>query len=372
VGKTLALLSQVYLTMTVQAEELNTLTGVGFKDSGSFSGLSHLSLGGGAPITIKGSDMAAMPNLNFVMAEPQWLDGYELYAPAITADEEFNSNAASGRISYETPSVMSLFSADFTNFDGEFLPNGADIDLNFDLKVANGETENSVVCADSSDCTLQYKRNATPLLLDSIPSDVVKGDTVQFVINPKDAHKWWATPSAEWPYRSFKLGNTLMNTDDQYMIYSRMSSWTNNLVGAVVNDQFPAQNTEPKVLFWGGYAINMPSSMHCSFEGEDCWRVKTHAKIENIDHNSGLTTGSQTLTINGFGLNGTDVSVLVDGVPCEVQEAVSEKIMCVTGVKDEISATGFQPGNFGLNLIKKADASTYEDLDSNVTYSVTE
>ena len=43
-----------------------------------------MSLGGGAPITIKGSDMASMPNLNFVMAEPQWLDGVELYAPEIS------------------------------------------------------------------------------------------------------------------------------------------------------------------------------------------------------------------------------------------------------------------------------------------------
>lgn len=77
----------------------------------------------------------------------------------------------------------------------------------------------------------------------------------------------------------------------------------------------------------------MPSSMHCNFVGDDCWRVKTHAKINNLSHNSGLNTGGQTLRVNGFGLNGTDVSVLVDGVPCEVKEAVSDHISCVTGEK---------------------------------------
>ena len=233
---------------------------------------------------------------------------------------------------------MSYFAAEYTDFDGESLPNGANDELYFDLKVANGETSNSVQCATLANCRLKYMRNSTPLLKDSVPSDVVQGDTVQFFIDPKEAHRWYATPKAEWPYRSFKLGNTLMNTDDQYMIYDRMTAWSTNSVGAVVTDQYPAQNTEAKVLFWGGYAINMPSSMHCSFDGEDCWRVKTHAKINNINHNSGLTTGGQTLTVTGFGLNGTDVSVLVDGVPCQVEEALSDKITCVTGVKDSVSA----------------------------------
>lgn len=78
------------------------------------------------------------------------------------------------------------------------------------------------------------------------------------------------------------------------------------------------------------------------------------------------------MTVNGFGLNGTDVSVLVDGVPCQVEQAVNHKITCVTGVKDSASAEGFQPGNFGLNLIKKADATSYEHLNSDDTYVTTE
>lgn len=63
----------------------------------------------------------------------------------------------------------------------------------------------------------------------------------------------------------------------------------------------------------------MPSTKHCNFAGDDCWTVRTHPKIESISSNTGLTTGGQILTINGKGLNGTDVEVVIDGIPCEIQ-----------------------------------------------------
>jgi len=109
----------------------------------------------------------------------------------------------------------------------------------------------------------------------------------------------------------------------------------------IVGDQSPANNTEPAILFWGGYAINMPSSVHCNFVGDDCWRVKTHPKINALSQSSGFTTGGQTLTISGYGLNGTDVNVLVDGVACDVKEAVSGQITCVTGESETESVSGF-------------------------------
>jgi hypothetical protein len=73
---------------------------------------------------------------------------------------------------------MSYFGAEYTDFNGESLPNGATENLYFDLKVANGETSNSVECATVANCALKYSRDATPLLKDTVPSDVVQGDTV--------------------------------------------------------------------------------------------------------------------------------------------------------------------------------------------------
>ena len=68
---------------------------------------------------------------------------------------------------------MSLFVVEYTDFDGESLPNGASEELYFDLKVANGETLNTVECSNLDNCKLKYMRNSTPLLLDTVPSDVV-------------------------------------------------------------------------------------------------------------------------------------------------------------------------------------------------------
>jgi len=115
-----------------------------------------------------------------------------------------------GRLSYNTPSVMELFNAEFTDFNGDLLPNGiTDDELDFELKVGNGETMNSVTCTTAANCHLKYMRSATPLLIDTTPSQVCLGDEIQFNINAKDAHKHWVTPTDQWPFRSFRLGGTL-------------------------------------------------------------------------------------------------------------------------------------------------------------------
>ena len=101
-----------------------------------------------------------------------------------------------------------------------------------------------------------------------------------------------------------------------------------------------------------GYAANTGSTSHCNFNGDDCWTVRTHPKIERVSSSSGYTTGGQEFTISGHGLNGTNVSVLVDGVACKVTEALNGAIQCLTGAKDEVSALGYQPGQPGLKREK--------------------
>ena len=41
-------------------------------------------MAGGAPITIAGSKMGTMPELNTIMLNPTWLEGVELVAPSIS------------------------------------------------------------------------------------------------------------------------------------------------------------------------------------------------------------------------------------------------------------------------------------------------
>jgi hypothetical protein len=81
----------------------------------------------------------------------------------------------------------------------------------------------------------------------------------------------------------------------------------------------------------------MKSARHCSFDGTDCWYVKTHPKIDSISQSEGYKSGGQTLTIEGHGLNGTDISVTVDGVACEVTHSESKFINCVTNAKQTVS-----------------------------------
>jgi hypothetical protein len=103
---------------------------------------------------------------------------------------------------------------------------------------------------------------------------------------------------------------------------------------------------------YNGYAINAPTSSHCNFAGDDCWSVRTHPKIEGVSASSGFTSGGQDFIISGHGLNGTDVVVYIDDVECEVTEAVSGMITCVTGEKDDTSLFGYQPGQAGLTREK--------------------
>lgn len=96
----------------------------------------------------------------------------------------------------------------------------------------------------------------------------------------------------------------------------------------------------------------MPSArQHCSYDGQDCWTVRVHPKISEITQSSGFTSGGQELTISGFGFNGTDVSVTVDGVECVVSSNERETIVCVTGVTESESVVGYQPGQPGLTQI---------------------
>ena len=91
------------------------------------------------------------------------------------------------------------------------------------------------------------------------------------------------------------------------------------------------------------------SAKHCTWEGDECWHVRTHPVIDAISASEGYLSGGQELRISGFGLNGTDVQVTVDGVQCKVTSNSQEEIICLTGEGRAPSQTGVdQPGSPGL------------------------
>ena len=120
----------------------------------------------------------------------------------------------------------------------------------------------------------------------------------------------------------------------------------------LAGDQKPG-NQVPEVRFRVGNAYLRESAKHCNFSGDDCYYVKTHPKIDSISAPDGYITGGQTITIDGWGLKGAtgmgDVSIMVDGVPCEVTSHSFDQTTCVTGTAESISLDGVsQPGSPGL------------------------
>lgn len=114
----------------------------------------------------------------------------------------------------------------------------------------------------------------------------------------------------------------------------------------------PTKSADPDVNFTKfGRANLKETSKHCNFAGTECWRIRVHPKIDKISHASGYVTGGQTLEIEGFGLLGaSSTSVLVDGVPCFINQrhSTDEKLVCDTGPKATASVTGPQPGQPGI------------------------
>lgn len=97
----------------------------------------------------------------------------------------------------------------------------------------------------------------------------------------------------------------------------RMNNYRRDAMQAIVMEGVPG-NTDPTILFSVGYAVDMSTLLHCNYAGNDCWKVRTHPTIANVSAESGYTTGGQTLYLDGHGLNGTDISVTIDGVVCDV------------------------------------------------------
>ena len=125
------------------------------------------------------------------------------------------------------------------------------------------------------------------------------------------------TPAGRLPMEELSFDGVLNNWEDTIDEETRYSNWRIRNLRALVGDQKPNRNTEPRARFITGDTEMRPSSEHCNFAGDDCWQVRTHAKIESISANSGNTSGGQELTITGWGFeDGADITVA--GVPCQV------------------------------------------------------
>ena len=61
-----------------------------------------------------------------------------------------------------------------------------------------------------------------------------------------------------------------------------------------------------------------PMSTVCMLDNKTCYEAKIVPSISSINTTTGYNSGSQAISIKGFGLTGTKISVLIDGVICAV------------------------------------------------------
>ena len=96
--------------------------------------------------------------------------------PTINDDEAFMSAPSAGKLQIRSPSLLELFGATWEDFDGRgSLPEGwSSIDVELEIATST-YTDPALGCSSSNDCKLKYKREYTPLLIDTIPNQVYAG-----------------------------------------------------------------------------------------------------------------------------------------------------------------------------------------------------
>jgi len=58
--------------------------------------------------------------------------------------------------------------------------------------------------------------------------------------------------------------------------------------------------------------------LRCSYDNSTCYKAKATAVINSIDKASGYSTGSQLITVKGYGFTSSNITAIIDGVPCAV------------------------------------------------------
>ena len=79
------------------------------------------------------------------------------------------------------------------------------------------------------------------------------------------------------------------------------------------------------------------------YDGTTCYGVKLMPTISDVSDHAGFLDGGQELTITGTSLDG-DVTIDIDGLPCEVQSVSATEVKCITTKKD--TAVSPEPSNY--------------------------
>lgn len=131
-----------------------------------YNGLWYLSMAGGAPIVLSGLNFAQEASWNSFKFEPYFIEGAQIWGPAMSSNDAMESNDLNGRLGYIVPSVTELMGFDISLFNGDYLPSGYTTSegnlLNFTVAIRNNEDHWSVECSSKTKCMWAYNRDYTP------------------------------------------------------------------------------------------------------------------------------------------------------------------------------------------------------------------
>lgn len=195
---------------------------------------------------------------------------------------------------------------------------------------------------------MKYRREYTPIIHDIVPNQMYKDQPVDWWINSMDISSGSITPDGRLPMEELSIDGNLNNWELTIDSDTRLDKWQEDNLRAIVGDQPPNRNSTPRARFITGDSYIRNTARHCNFAGDDCWNVRTHAKIDSISANQGNTNGGQELTIRGWGFeSGTDVTVA--GEACTIISAQMDEVKCVTGQSSAASVDNVnQPGQPGI------------------------
>jgi len=106
---------------------------------------------------------------------------------------------------------------------GELPISHGDIYYDFHLSIENLEDKMEYECNPKWKCKVLYNPKVTPVLYDTIPSNIYNGQKIQFMMQMRRTHAKEGTPSDAPPFESLRLGDKLLITE--YEKDFRLPDW---------------------------------------------------------------------------------------------------------------------------------------------------
>jgi hypothetical protein len=118
---------------------------------------------------------------------------------------------------------------------------------------------------------------------DMIPSQVHRGQRIQYMINPMYALSY--LPEGELPIQELSLSGILTNWQETIDSDTTLSgAKIRDALTTYVGEHLPTKNAMPRALFRTGDSYIMNTAKHCNFKGDDCWYVRVHPVIDEINY----------------------------------------------------------------------------------------